>query len=142
VIEDIEGATSEPTRRRHVAALSGAMAAVSLALFLALIVPPSREAERPSPEPSPTASVTLTITSNPIRNVRLDLTLDSVCPDGTRLIPPYDLVFGEPSGQVFAVRYVVGRVAHSVPVTVVADKRTPYLTVACGIADLSPWTDR
>jgi hypothetical protein len=141
VIQDIEGATSEPTRRRHVAVLSGAIAAVSLALFLALIAPPSRDTAAPSPAPSPNTQ-RLTIVSNPLNQMRLDLTLDSLCPDGTRLIPPYHLAFDEGTGQVFAARYVVGRVTHAVPVTVVVDKRTPYLTVACGTHDLLPWADR
>ncbi len=37
MIEDLEGATSEPTRRPHVLALSGAIAAVSLALLVVLV---------------------------------------------------------------------------------------------------------
>jgi hypothetical protein len=39
VIEDLEGATTEPSRRTHVAVLSASVAAVSLVLLYALLVP-------------------------------------------------------------------------------------------------------
>jgi hypothetical protein len=42
VIQDLEGATSEPSRRRHVAMLSAAAAAVSLVLLMALVAPTPR----------------------------------------------------------------------------------------------------
>jgi len=41
VIEDLEGATSEPVRRWHVFAISLATAAVAVALFVALVAAPA-----------------------------------------------------------------------------------------------------
>jgi hypothetical protein len=57
VIEDLEGATTEPSRRRHVAALSAATAAVALVLFFALVTPKAPVDAPPlaaTPAPSPT----------------------------------------------------------------------------------------
>jgi hypothetical protein len=53
MIEDIEGATSEPARRRHAAVLSAASASIALAL-LVVLVGPLRVAKAPAA--SPTAS--------------------------------------------------------------------------------------
>lgn len=39
MIQDLDGVTTEPTRRGHVVALSAAVAAVSLGLLMALVVP-------------------------------------------------------------------------------------------------------
>jgi hypothetical protein len=78
----------------------------------------------------------------PLHHLRLDLTRDSVCPDGTRLIPPYDLTRAADTGEIFAVRYVVGGTSRSVPVHLVLDKRTSYWIVTCGTSEVAPWTDR
>jgi hypothetical protein len=65
VIEDIEGATAEPTRRRHVRALSAAVAAVSLVMLFMLVVPPDLgpAPQAASPLPSATAAPVMTIVS-------------------------------------------------------------------------------
>ena len=57
MIEDLDGATTEPSRRTHVAVLSAVTAAVALVLFLALVTPPTPVATpqlAASPAPSPT----------------------------------------------------------------------------------------
>jgi len=157
VIEDIEGAAPEPTRRRHVAALSAAIATVSLVLLVALVVPTSRVAT-PPPAASPAAGVSagptvrttivsnpitgmrfdagpevrMTIVSNAISGMRVDLTHTSVCADGTRLIPPYDLAFEGVTGRVFAVG---PNLSHSLPVAFRFDARTGWMTVSCATPD-------
>jgi hypothetical protein len=68
VIEDIEGATSEPSRRRHVAVLSASVAAVSLVLLYLLLVPAPRMDTPPlaaSPAPSPTDATVVTFAPGP-----------------------------------------------------------------------------
>ena len=55
MIEDLEGGTPEQSRRTHVAALSGAVAVVSLVLLFVLVVPAPRLDTPPlalSPAPS------------------------------------------------------------------------------------------
>jgi hypothetical protein len=133
MIEDIEGATSEPTRRRPVVLLSALTTFVSLILLAALVVLPPRAGIAPqaaSPAPGASAGPVTTFVSNPISQLRIDLTHDSLCPDGTRLIPPYFLAVDGSTGDIFAVRSVVGT-TRSVPVTIVADARTPWLSVTC-----------
>jgi hypothetical protein len=65
VIEDLDGTTVEPARRARVAVLSGAVAAVALALLVALANPPSvgRVAEAPSAAPSASDAPTMTLAS-------------------------------------------------------------------------------
>lgn len=145
MIQDLDGAVSEPTRRRHVVVLSSAIAAASLVLLFALIAPPARFGATPqtaSPAPSP-RGYEMTVVGSPLHHIRLDLTRDSVCPDGTRLIPPYDLVSEASSGELFATRHVVGGMSRAVPAQLVLDKRTSYWIVACGTFETrAPWTDR
>ena len=58
MIEDLEGATTEPSRRRHLVVLSAASAVISLALLVALVLPPSnvRGPESAAPAASQNAS--------------------------------------------------------------------------------------
>lgn len=85
----------------------------------------------------------MTVVGAPLHHLRLDLTRDSVCADGTRLIPPYDLTSDASSGDIFAVRYVVGGVSRAVPAQLVLDKQSSYWIVACGTVETrAPWTDR
>ena len=146
VIKDLDGAVSEPPRRGHVVVLSAATAAVSLFLLFALIAPTTRFGETPqaaSPAPTPRGYEMMVVGGPPLHHLRLDLTRDSVCPDGTRLIPPYDLTRSADAGEIFAVRYVVGGASRAVPVQLVLDKQTSYWIVACGTVETrAPWTDR
>jgi hypothetical protein len=162
VIQDIEGATPEPTRRWHVAAVSATVAAISLALLLAIIVPPSPEAatsQAASSAPGPSASFTLMMSSNPMRNVYVDLTRVSQCRDGSWLTPPY-IGFDADSLRAFALQYEVSTrsapvgvvddprsgqpavwspagTSRSVPVTFIYDRQGRYI-VACAISDGLP----
>ena len=138
MIQDLDGAVSEPPRRGHVVVLSAATAAVSLVLLFALIAPPARFGAMPqaaSPAPSPRGYEMTVVGGPPLHHLRLDLTRDSVCPDGTRLIPPYDLTRSADTGEVFAVRYAVGGVSRAVPAQLVLDKQTSYWIVACGTSE-------
>jgi len=66
VIQDLDGAAIEPSRRSHVAALSAGVAAVSLVLLMALVVPAPRTETRPlaaAPAPSPTDGTVVTFAS-------------------------------------------------------------------------------
>jgi len=133
VIQDLDGAVSEPTRRRHVVVLSAATAAVSIILFFAIIAPPVRLGETPqaaSPSPSPNASFVMTVVSNPLRNLPLDLTRSSACPDGSRLTPPYFLTVEAGTGRILAGAFDGGRRVHHL-VTLNLDAGTGKLTVTC-----------
>ena len=67
MIQDIDGATFEPSRRSHVALLSAATTAVALVLLVALYAPGPR-ADKPQvaviPAPSPTDSTVVTFASD------------------------------------------------------------------------------
>ena len=94
----------------------------------------TRTAVVPAATASPAAAMTVTFGSSPISQLRLDLTRDSVCSDGTRLIPPYYIAVNASTGDMFAVRSV-GGTTRSVPVRVLADVRTTWLTVTCATPD-------
>ncbi|HUG05113.1 MAG TPA: hypothetical protein VMQ78_01065 [Candidatus Limnocylindria bacterium] len=135
MIQDLDGAVSEPTRHPHVVALSAATAVVSLVLLFALIAPPAHFGATPqaaSLAPSP-RGYEMTVVGTPLHHLRLDLTRDSVCPDGTRSIPPYALVSDASSGELlFAMGYVVGGMSRAVQAQLVLDEQTSYWVVACG----------
>jgi hypothetical protein len=140
MIEDIEGATSEPTRCVHVAVMSAATAAVALVLLLALVVPPSRSAaplQAASPASSASSTFTTTfassnplVLSNPAARLPVDLSRTTLCADGTRLMPPYFLVFDATSKQIFAGPFDDGP-RLPVPVTLDLDAGTGKVTVRC-----------
>lgn len=133
MIQDLDGATLEPTRRWRVVVLSAATAAVSLVLLVALIGPPMRFGEPPhaaSPSPSPRASFAMTVASNPLRNLPLDLTRSSVCPDGSLLTPPYHLIVEAGTGRILAGAFQdESRGPHLV--TLNLDAGTGKVTVTC-----------
>ncbi len=145
VIQDLDGATAEPTRRRHVVALSIATAVASLALLVALYLPPPRFDAPPvatSPDASPTSGPRMIISRwAPISHMRIDLSRPTVCSDGTRLDPPYLISRDADTGRVFVANHDVlagGRIS-AVPVTFRFDVRTGFMTVTCATDDL-PWS--
>jgi hypothetical protein len=81
VIEDLEGATTEPSRRRHVAVLSAATAVVSLVLFYVLVAPPIFDGAPPQAA-SPSPSTFATVASRPLINLPLDMTRSGMCAAG------------------------------------------------------------
>jgi hypothetical protein len=146
VIEDVEGATLEPTRRGHVVVLSGAVAIASLVLLLALVVPapvvPTPQAA--SPAPSPSAGTVMMFAPNPISRMRVDLSRTTVCSDGTRLQPPYFLsIDGSSPGRVFVTSFderTGEQIRTAIPVAFRFDARTGWMTITCATDDLAvPW---
>ena len=113
MIEEIEGATSEPTRRRHVVVLSGAVAVASLLLLFSWVAPTALVMNRQatSPAPSATAGSAMWIVTGPTMFLQtgpsvwappaVNVKLMSECSDGAQ-INPYYLVF-EGNGQVMTV---------------------------------------
>jgi hypothetical protein len=108
VIEDLEGATSEPNRRWHVAVLSAVIASLSLVVLALLVVPSARLGTAPAAaSPSPSAGarrLTTMFAANPLVQLRVDLTHASQCPDGSRLTPPYYLAVDGETGRISAGR--------------------------------------
>jgi hypothetical protein len=84
--------------------LSAAVAAVSLVLLLALLVPAQRGLAPQAASPLPSARIgPLTILSGPTAaELGVNVKLVSGCADGIRIVPPYYLVF-EGNGRVMAV---------------------------------------
>jgi hypothetical protein len=145
VIEDIEGATSEPTRRLHVVVLSGAVAIASLVLLLALVVPAPVSTLPLAAAPAPTASAgtVVNFAPNPISQMRVDLSRTTVCSDGTRLSPPYFLMM-EGTTRVISVAQFDARTGEQtrspVPVAFRFDASSGWMTITCATDDRPvPW---
>jgi len=142
VIEDIEGATSEPTRRRHVAVLSGAVAIASLVLLLGLLVPAPVGTAPQAASPAPSASTVpvAMFAPNTISRMRVDLSRTTSCSDGARIGPPYSIsIEGVSPGRVFIVYFDdrTGEQTRSpVPAAFRFDARTGWMTVTCATDDL------
>ncbi|HUG07220.1 MAG TPA: hypothetical protein VMQ78_11810 [Candidatus Limnocylindria bacterium] len=154
MIEDLEGATIEPSRRRHVAALSAATAAVALVLFLALVTPRT-PVDAPSlaatPAPSPTDGTVVTFAapdrqwipvSDPrISEVRVnvgspDYVTSTVCAAGVGSSPPVHLMVLDRTGQPMAA-YTSGTTGRFVPLPH-AYVGSAWLTVPCDTSDVFP----
>jgi hypothetical protein len=137
VIEDIEGAMPEPTRRRHVVVLSGAVAIASLVLLFSWVAPPELVLTRQavSPAPSATGGSAMWIVAGPTMFFRSDtnspsdvnVKLVSECADGTQINPRY-LVF-EGNGQVMTVPLDASKAPS--PQFVSVDRGWGWLTVSC-----------
>jgi hypothetical protein len=146
VIEDIEGATTEPARRRHVLVLSGAVATVSLVLLLALVVPPPRFDAPPlvvatrAPAVSGSTifgaggSSVVTFPTNPLSQQRIDLERVHACIDGTRSNPAFYVLFEAGTGRAVAVSFD-GRTGSPVPVAYLMDTRNGPPSVTCATSE-------
>jgi hypothetical protein len=157
VIEDIEGATSEPSRRRHVVVLSGCVAITSLVLLFSWVAPPELGMDRqaPSPDPSASAGPAMTIVTGPTMFFpagpsyfqsgttspsSVNVKLVSECADGTQINPPYYLVF-EGNGQVMTVPVDVSKPPS--PQFISVDRGSGWLTVSCATSTIRvPRMDR
>jgi hypothetical protein len=149
VIEDIEGAAPEPTRRGHVVALSAAVATASLVLLLTLVVPAPRLPARAdvsqyatSPAPSASTAPVAMFAPNTISRMRVDLSRTTLCSDGARIGPPYSISLdGASPGRVFIV-YFDDRTGEQtrapVPAAFRFDARTGWMTVTCATDELLP----
>ena len=157
MIEDIEGATSEPPRRRHVVVLSGAVAIASLVLLFSWIAPPdvglTRQAA--SPAPSANAGPAMTIVTGPTMILQsgpldfrsgttspagVNVKLVSGCADGAQINRPYYLVF-EGNGQVMTVPLDASPPPS--PQFISVDRGSGWLTVSCATSRiLVPRIDR
>ena len=145
MIEDIEGATSEPARRRHVIVLSGAVAIASLVLLLTLVVPaplaPARVDTVPyAASPAPSAAAVMMPAPNLVSRMRVDLSRTTTCSDGMPIGPPYILsIDGASPGRVLIVFFDDGTGAPTrspVPAAFRFDVRTGWMTVTCATDDL------
>jgi hypothetical protein len=111
VIEDLDGATSEPSRRTHAAVLSASVAAVSLVLLYVLLVPaPLRDTRQlaASPTPSPTSRTAATLASGPawvrsdqVAQIREVVTM-TPCLIAVGSNPPAQLIVVDRNGQPMA----------------------------------------
>lgn len=143
MIQDLEGATSEPARRGHVAALSAAAATASLVLLVALLIRAPHVDTGPlaaAPAPSPTAgSMVITIVSGS------RATLDQVtqlpdgmtstrCAPGIGSSPPIHLVYDR-TGQVVIAAYTSGKTGRFIPLPQ-GYASSGWLTVPCDTPDV------
>ena len=111
MIEDLDGATSEPSRRTHVAVLSASVAAVSLVLLYVLLVPAPLTDTRQlaaSPAPSPTNGTVVTFAAgqawvrwDQVAQIR-EVVTGTPCFFSFGSNPPPQLIVGDRNGQPMA----------------------------------------
>lgn len=136
MIQDLDGATTEPSRRWHVAVLSAATAVVSLVLYYVLVAPPIFDGAPPqAASPSPSPSFVMTVASKPRINPPPDMLHSRICADGTTWAPLQVGSWPEAVGEVaFApgredrAREAVG--ANSQPLLIVLYDRTGSRPIA------------
>jgi len=140
VILDLDGATIEPSRRRHVATVSASVAAAALLLLYALLVPapPTGTPPAVAPVPSP-ARMTVLSASEPtlIRGGPFEESLrdgvSTLCAAGSGSSPPVHLII-DPSGRVVAA-YTSGTTGRFIPLPRVY-VGSGWLTVPCDTSDV------
>ena len=133
MIEDLDGATTEPSRRRHIAVLSSSVALVSLVLLYVLVAPPIFDGAPPqAASPSPSPSFVMTVVSNPRINLPTDMLHSRMCSDGTTSLP-LQLAVDANSRPLLTVVY--DRTG-SRPIAFVREERgTGRLVVTCATPD-------
>ena len=142
MIQDLEGATSEPTRRGHVLALSAAAATISLVLLFALVAAPHVDTGplAAAPAPSPTAgSMVVTIASGTWvtldRVAQLPDEMTSLrCAPGIGSSPPIHIVYDR-TGQTVIAAYTSGKTGRYIPLPV-GYAISGSLTVPCATPDV------
>ncbi|HEV8654199.1 MAG TPA: hypothetical protein VGR85_01625 [Candidatus Limnocylindria bacterium] len=131
MIEDIEGATTEPTRHRHVVLLSAATAAVALVLLVALVVPPPRVATPQEQPRLPSAIIVGPATTYvTVEQLRRFVSRASECGESGLNIPPGYVWVEAPNGLTVAVGPSQST-PRSAPLPVLAQPRTGWLIVSC-----------
>jgi hypothetical protein len=118
MIEEVEGATSEPPRRRHVIVLSAVAATASLVVLLTLLATAPRiDTERLGASVAPSATVGTVIASTRVSSETRSSVTDSVtlteCAAGIGSSPPVHLVL-DGTGRAIAA-YSSGRTGRFVP---------------------------
>jgi hypothetical protein len=112
VIQDLDGAPSEPSRRTHVAVLSAAVAAASLVLLLMLVAPPTPSLAPPqAASPSASPSFVMTVASNSLQRLPIP--------------PPSGMCDGRSSGEI-----QLGVIATGGSLSTVVYDRTGHFPIA------------
>lgn len=146
MIEDLEGASSEPPRRRHVLAASLATTGGAALLFLTLVLLPFEVSGPPGtilPAPSASPAPLVTIASGPgiltnIEQARCQYGAGqqwivlSVSP--LHVGTPVEAPGGRPPSIVLAVPPTSGR---TIPTRMVVDQTTMWMNVTCTTSDLA-----
>ena len=142
MIQDLEGATSEPTRRGHVLALSAAVATASLVLLFALVAPHHVDTGPLAVAPAPSAtagSMVVTIASgtwvtmDQVAQLPDDMT-SMRCAPGIGSSPPIHLVYDR-TGQVVIAAYTSGKTGRYVPLPL-SYASSGWLSVLCDTPDV------
>jgi hypothetical protein len=140
VILDLDGATIEPSRRRHVATVSVSVAAAALLLLYALLVPAPPTGTPPAASAA-ASPVTMTvffasdptwIRGGPFEESLRDAAMSTVCAAGIGSSPPVHLVI-DASGRVVAA-YTSGPTGRFIPLPRVY-VGSGWLTVPCDTSD-------
>ena len=148
MIQDLDGATSEPSRRRHVAVLSAAVAAAAIVLLYALVAPAPRMDMPPlaaSPAPTPVTHTVVTFASDSATWIRWDQLGPFVaerpadetwteCVAGIGSSPPVTLVFDREGRRVVAA-YTSGQTGRFIPLPK-AYVDSGWLSVPCDASDI------
>ncbi len=142
MILDLDGATTEPSRRRHVATVSASVAAAALLLLYAILVPAPRTGTPPlaaAPAPSAasmqmwSASDPTWIRGGPFEESLRDAETRTECAAGIGSSPPVHLVF-DSSGRLVAA-YTGGITGRFIPLPQ-AYIGSGWLTVPCDTSDV------
>jgi hypothetical protein len=143
MILDLEGVTSEPTRRRHVVVLSAATAAIALVLLSALFAPAPRtgptllaESAVQSPGSATVAHAlasTTWIRGGPFEESMRDAMASTVCAAGIGSSPPVHLVL-DADGRAVAA-YTSGATGRFIPLPRVY-VRPGWVAVPCDTSDV------
>jgi hypothetical protein len=142
VILDLDGATIEPSRRRHVVTVSASVAAAALLLLYALLVPAPRTgipsaAVPPAPSPARmtvlSASDATSIRGGPFEESLRDAGMSTMCAAGTGSSAPVHLVI-DAGGRVVAA-YTSGTTGRFIPLPRVY-AGSGWLSVPCDTSDV------
>jgi hypothetical protein len=143
VIEDLEGATSEPPRRRHVLAASLGTAGVAVALFLTLVLSPLRNDELPGVSVTSTnATAAPFMIAAPQQSIlnNIDQMRQRACALGPGVqwlvlsAPALDARTVRPPTVAVAIEPGTGR---AIPVEDHVGETTMWMTVTCATSDAS-----
>ena len=142
MIEDLEGAPSEPPRRRHVLAASLGTAGVAVALFLTLVFTPLRLDELPRasvPAPSPSVASLMFVVPQQSILSNIDQMRQRACASGPGVqwilvpVPAPDARTVRPPTTAVASEAWTG---WAIPVGDRSGETTGWMTVTCATSDV------